>query len=169
MLEKHIGRVLAELRNAKGITQKKLGEGLEMHFSTVSAVEHGKRLELPVLQKLCDVLEVPVTDVTDMAYAAFRRDTLEMLRQTGGRMPEEPGVSLERLEDHFRQLMGGGALLADDLFLFVRQLMRNGGQWPLLGAPPASPPLPKPARRRGRPPATAKSGPRKGSPAGKKR
>ncbi len=170
MLEKHIGKALADVRNAKGLTQRAVGDSLGKHFSWVSIVENGRRsLDLPILQELCGVLEVSVIDITDRAYFEFRDEIAEFLRETEARLPDEQPGSSGDVESRISQFMKDGAVLLQDAFRLLQQPSRLEDLRSRFAAvrpqdsPPASP------RRRGRPPAPAKPSPRKGSPAGKKR
>jgi transcriptional regulator with XRE-family HTH domain len=169
MLEKHIGKALADVRNAKGLTQKAVSESLGKHFSWVSIVENGRRsLDLPVLQELCSVLEVSVIDITDRAYFEFRDEITQFLREKEARLPDDPAGSSD-FESRIAQFMKDGASLFQDVF----RLLLQPSQVEILrtrlstGAPPSGPA--DPPRRRGRPPSKVNSNPRKGSPGGKKR
>jgi transcriptional regulator with XRE-family HTH domain len=163
MYEESIGKAVAAVRNAKKLTQKQVAGILGLHFSWLSAVENGRRnLDLETLRKLCDALEVSVLDITDMAYANSRAETLQYLRDTGGRLPDERAVSLSDLQERVRWLMRGFESLVEESFRFVQQpsqldILRNRLS-PF--SPSEDPPIPP--KRRGRPPAPASSTPKRG-------
>jgi transcriptional regulator with XRE-family HTH domain len=171
MDEKSIGKALADIRNLKRLKQRQVAESLKVHLSWVSAVENGRRtLDRETLRKLCDVLEVSMIDVTDMAYASFRDETFQYLRESGARLPDDEAVSLSDLQKRIKLFMKSLESLVDDSFRYVQQPSRMEILRTRLAA--TAPPLASPIspRRRGRPPGAVEPNPKKGKkgPAGKK-
>jgi transcriptional regulator with XRE-family HTH domain len=61
---REVGRRIAELRIAKGLTQEQLAERLDVATRWVQGVEGGaENLTLGTLTTFCDVLRVPMIEV----------------------------------------------------------------------------------------------------------
>lgn len=156
-LKESLGKALAYFRNLKKLTQKQVGDRLDLHLSWVSAVENGRSVDLKTLRKLCDALEVSVLDVTDLAYADFRARVLQDLRDDGGRLPDQQPVTLADLEERLQQFMRGLEDLAKVGLRFMQQPSPSPLDLSRARLFPAAPQEdPTPPKRRGRPPAAAK-------------
>jgi len=54
------GKAIRTIRAAKGISQKKLGEALELDTSYLSRIEKGKRIpSIDMLEKIAEKLNIP--------------------------------------------------------------------------------------------------------------
>jgi transcriptional regulator with XRE-family HTH domain len=58
-----VGRRVAELRSAQGITQEGLAERARVDARTVQRAEAGRHLTLVLLIRIADVLDVPMTSL----------------------------------------------------------------------------------------------------------
>lgn len=66
-LKLRVGGRLREIRKSRGLTQERLAERIERSVDAVSALERGLALpSFETLEKLADVLDVPVRDFFDL-------------------------------------------------------------------------------------------------------
>lgn len=66
-LKLRVGGRLREIRKSRGLTQERLAERIERSVDAVSALERGLALpSFETLEKLADVLDVPVRDFFDV-------------------------------------------------------------------------------------------------------
>lgn len=80
-LEK-FGRQIRRLREAKGYTQEKLSELIDVAAKTISAWENGKFfLEYPSIQKLCKALEITEEDLFSFACSKEADEILALIKQ----------------------------------------------------------------------------------------
>lgn len=70
-LKLRVGGRLREIRKARGLTQERLAERIERSVDAVSALERGLALpSFETLEKLADVLDVPIRDFFDVEEGA---------------------------------------------------------------------------------------------------
>lgn len=63
-LQSEFGKIVRERRNALGLSQEKLAEFAELHFTYVSSVERGERnLSLSNIAKLANALRCSMKDL----------------------------------------------------------------------------------------------------------
>ena len=66
-VQQRFGKRLAELRNARGITQERLSFNLKVDRTYVSYIERGERNpSLYLLWRIAKALKVPLADLTDV-------------------------------------------------------------------------------------------------------
>ena len=69
-LQKRIGVVIRQQREAKGFTQEGFADHIQMHRAYYGALENGKKnLQLSTLEKVCDGLGAPMSQVLREAEA----------------------------------------------------------------------------------------------------
>ena len=71
-LKRSVGRRIAELRRAKGLTQEEMAERLEVGSRYVSRAERGENLTLETLAKIATVLGVRARQLLDPPSRAAR-------------------------------------------------------------------------------------------------
>lgn len=61
---KKLGRVVAEIRKAKGLTQKELADAMKVSTQRWSSIEHGKtNLTISTVTDVANALDVRVSDL----------------------------------------------------------------------------------------------------------
>ncbi len=69
-LQKRIGVVIRKQREAKGFTQEGFADHIQMHRAYYGALENGKKnLQLSTLERVCEGLHVPMSEVVRDAEA----------------------------------------------------------------------------------------------------
>lgn len=63
-LQKRIGVVIRKQREARGFTQEGFADHIQMHRAYYGALENGKKnLQLSTLERVCEGLELPMSEV----------------------------------------------------------------------------------------------------------
>jgi transcriptional regulator with XRE-family HTH domain len=69
-LQKRIGKVIRKFREAKNFTQEGFADYIQMHRAYYGALENGrKNLQLSTLERVCEGLAVPMSEVIRDAEA----------------------------------------------------------------------------------------------------
>jgi len=69
-LQKRIGVVIRKQREARGFTQEGFADPIQMHRAYYGALENGKKnLQLSTLERVCEGLNVPMSEVIQNAEA----------------------------------------------------------------------------------------------------
>jgi transcriptional regulator with XRE-family HTH domain len=69
-LQKRIGVIIRRHREARGFTQEGFADHIQMHRAYYGALENGKKnLQLSTLERVCDGLEVTMSEVIREAEA----------------------------------------------------------------------------------------------------
>jgi transcriptional regulator with XRE-family HTH domain len=81
-MAEQIGAVVQRLRRARGWSQTQLARAIDMHRTTISAVESGTRNhDLHTIQKIADALGVPIGEITGAeGEAELTQDALTIAR-----------------------------------------------------------------------------------------
>ena len=103
-LMKSIGRRIAEVRKAKGLTQERLAELVELEPTTVSRQETGHRaISLSTLARIAGVLGVGVGDLLDsvrpLPEPTLDADTEAILRLFNGLSSERKQIILKLVRE----------------------------------------------------------------------
>ena len=63
---KKIGKFIAEMRKAKGLTQEELAEKLEVNNRTISRWENGKNMpDISLYKPLCEILKISIEELVN--------------------------------------------------------------------------------------------------------
>lgn len=108
---KQIGKIVREKRKSLGLTQEKLGERAELHYSYVGQIERGdKNPSLRALEKLARALNTSVESFFEerAAYASSPQQKETWERELhwllAKRKPEEIKLGLHLLKTLFQEL-----------------------------------------------------------------
>lgn len=91
------GERIKNLRKEKGMTQKKLGELLNVSQQMVGQFERSDNLRMDTIEKIADALEVPVSKITGMVPE--ETETEKILSDILAIQKE-----LEKIDDYFDEL-----------------------------------------------------------------
>lgn len=99
---KHIGAKIKEIRKKKKISQEKLAELVSMNNRSILRIENQHNIPtLETLEKIAQVLEVPITDFFEMPTALTRKEIIKNINSMLEQMDEKELQTFYKAVYHF--------------------------------------------------------------------
>ena len=87
--KKLLGKRIKELRKAKGYTQEKLAELIDIETCSLSAIEIGRHYpSMPTLAKIAESLNVELKNLFEFGHIKTKKEKIELIKNKISELPD---------------------------------------------------------------------------------
>ena len=100
----YIGKRIAEIRQAKGLSIRQLAEKSGVNFANVYKIENGKyNVSIDILGKICDALGYHVDIMKNLNEAVVTKEETERIMEHLRNLSNKPAVIVERKNEKIKK------------------------------------------------------------------
>lgn len=87
--KKLLGKRIKELRKAKGYTQEKLAEMIDIETCSLSAIEIGRHYpSMPTVVKIAEKLDVELKSLFEFGHIKTKKEKIELIKNKISELPD---------------------------------------------------------------------------------